>query len=128
MQATWIQDMTAATDQWRFLVDGCDTYGYIHNYAGSNDYCWQAIRGGARVSGITKGREASMAKAEEMLSLPVEDFNVIASADLLERLHELEREIVALQPCSKYLPGYRAGYEAGAADVKRRISYALDNA
>ncbi len=52
MQATWVQDMNAATDEWKFIVDGRNTYGYIHNYPGSNDYCWQAVRNEHRISGL----------------------------------------------------------------------------
>lgn len=125
----WKQDEKADTDQWNLPMDGAAgyCYGHISNYAGTNRYCWQAVRGDLRfrLSGIVEGREAAMAKADEALALPIDEFNTIVAGELREKLTELEQQLLFLQPGAQFLPGYHAGYEAGAADVKRKIAEAL---
>lgn len=127
MHAEWIQRANSETDTWTFEVDKRNIYGYISNYAGTEKYNWQAVRDFKTLSGIVIGREASMVKAEEALALPIEDFIEAIAAELREELYERERKLFALQPCSKYLPGYHVGYEAGAADVKRRIEEVMSD-
>lgn len=128
MEQTWQQDPKADTDQWYLRIDGHDVYGHVSNYAGSDRYWWQVVRGDNRfyVSGIVVGRDAAMAKAVELLAVPLDDFNAIVAGNLREKLFEFEQQLLALQPDSHLLPGYHAGYEAGVAEVKRRIAAAID--
>lgn len=98
----------------------------ISNYEGSDDYFWQAVRGDARLHAIARGREVAMQKADEMIALPIEEFNARAVEKLVEDLREIELAIMRLAPSHEILPGYHAGYEAGVADIKRKIAAAID--
>lgn len=128
---TWVQNTEHPTDQWDIVISGSiyldnRIYGHITQYEGSDSYCWQAVRGEDRLSGIAVGREAAMAMAEETLALPVEEFNSRIVAEYVDTLRALEKKILRLSPASDLLPGYHAGYEAGAADIKRRLSTLLE--
>lgn len=110
--------------EWERQIDAT-TYCAITNYSGSDDYCWHAVRGKARLHGITRGSEASMRHADEIMALPVDEFNARAVANLLDELREIERTILSIAPSAEILPGYQAGYENGAADVKRALAAAI---
>ena len=110
---------------WERLIDAT-TYCAITNYSGSDDYCWHAVRGSARLHGLIRGHESAMQKADEVIAIPIEEFNELAVEKLLSELLELERAILLLAPAAKVLPGYASGYEAGAADTKRRIMAAIE--
>lgn len=84
------------------------------------------MRSGSRLAGVVTGREAAANAAEETLALPVEEFNGRVTAQLMDDLWKIERDILRLSPAAEILPGYHAGYEDGAADVRRRITEALD--
>lgn len=102
------------------------TYCAITNYAGSDDYCWHVIRGDARLHAIIHGSEAAMKKADEIMALPIDEFNARAVAVLINEIREIERQIMRIGPHADILPGYQAGYEAGIADIKRKIAAAID--
>ena len=125
MQEAWTQDQTARTDSWDWKIEA-RTYGYVTQYAGSESYCWQAVRGDFRLAGIEVGRGAAMNRAEETLALPIDEFNQRVTVELINDLRKIERDILRLSPATEILPGYHAGYEAGASDVRRRIAEALD--
>lgn len=125
MQEAWKKDAKAETDCWDLEIEE-RVYGHITQYAGSDRYCWQAVRSDFRLSGIVAGREAAANAAEETLALPIEEFNRRVTAELIDDLRKIERDILRLSPAAEILPGYHAGYEAGAADVRRRITDALD--
>lgn len=122
---TWIQDPTAPTDKWTRRIEYC-VYGYICQYEGSNDYCWQARRGGHVLTGIVEGRDAAMAAADDTLALPVEKFNARVAVELRAQMKQLEKDLLALQPDADLLPGYHAGFEAGAASVRQQIAAVLN--
>jgi len=125
MHDAWAQDKKADTDCWDLEI-GERIYGHITQYAGSERYCWQAVRGDFRLAGIEVGREAAANLAEETLALPVDEFNRRVTVELIDDLRKIERDILRLSPAAEILPGYHAGYEAGASDVRRRIAEALD--
>ena len=125
MHEGWVQNTKAETDQWdRVFAER--TYCHISQYSGSEEYCWQAVRGDFRLAGLARGRETAMERAEEIMALSIEEFNLKVTADLIDDLRKIERDIMRLSPTTKLLPGYHAGYEAGIADVKRRIAAAID--
>lgn len=124
-EAQWEQDANAGTDQWN-RVFAPRTLCHITQYAGSNSYCWQTVRGDFRLAGVMEGREAAMKQSEEIMALPVDEFNRRVTAELVDDLRKIERDIMLLSPSTEILPGYHAGYEAGVADVKRRIAASLD--
>lgn len=125
MTDKWTQKQRADDlDSWKWNVaDGI--YGLAIQYANTDDYNWQAVRGAFRLSGIEEGRTAAMHMAEEILALPTEEFNRRVAVELFDRLKEIERNIHTLYPSADILPGYHAGYEAGVADTKRRIVEAM---
>ncbi|MFH2082051.1 MAG: hypothetical protein ABIK08_11270 [Pseudomonadota bacterium] len=122
--AEWEQDVNADTDTWN-RRSATGTRCHISQYAGSDRYFWQTVRGDFRISGAVLGRLAAMNAAEETMALPVEEFNRQVTADLIDDLRRIERDILRLSPNTEILPGYHAGYEAGVADIKRRIEAAI---
>jgi hypothetical protein len=125
MQNTWKQNTEAATDQWDWEIAD-RTYGHITQYTGSDRYCWQAVRGDFRLAGTAVGRDASISQAEEIMALPIDEFNRRVTVELIDQLRKTERDILRLSPSAEILPGYHAGYEAGVADIRRRITAAID--
>lgn len=125
MQNAWKQNTQAETDQWDWEIAD-RTYCHITQYAGTDRYCWQTVRSDFRLSGIETGRDAAMTQAEEIMALPIDEFNRRVTVELIDKLREIERDILRLSPSTDLLPGYHAGYEAGAADVRRRIAVAID--
>lgn len=125
MQNAWKQNEQADTDQWDWEISD-RTYSHITQYAGKNSYCWQAVRGDFRLSGIAIGRDAAISQAEEIMTLPVDEFNRRVTVELIDKFREIERDILRLSPSTDLLPGYHAGYEAGSADIRRRIAAAMD--
>lgn len=121
----WERDQSAETDQWRRAF-APRIYCVVTQYSGSDDYCWQAVRGDARLAGVVQGQLAAMNQAEEIMALPIEEFNRRVVSDLMDDLRKIERDILRLSPSADLIPGYHAGYEAGVADVKRRIAAAID--
>ena len=121
---TWQKEANSATDQWRRPCGGHD-YALITQYATSASYCWQAVRGGYRISGIVEGRTTAMAVADDIMALPIDEYNAIVAADLRADLLAIEKKILALQPDTALLPGFHAGYEAGVEDTKRKIAALL---
>lgn len=125
MQNAWKQNTQTDTDQWDWEIAD-RTYGLITQYAGTDRYCWQAVRSDFRLSGIAVGRDAAISQAEEIMALPVDEFNRRVTVELIDKLREVERDILRLSPSTDLLPGYHAGYEDGVADVRRRIAAAID--
>lgn len=121
----WNKRQDRDTDDWERKT-GTDDYCAITQYEGTHSYCWHAVRGEARLHGVIYGRDAAMQQADAIMALPVEEFNARAVAKLIDELRELEGRILRLAPTSSVLPGYHAGFEAGAANVKRTIATALD--
>ncbi|MDT3708135.1 MAG: hypothetical protein ROZ09_15035 [Thiobacillus sp.] len=125
MHEDWKQNLKAETDQWdRIFAER--TYCHVTQYSGSDSYCWQTARGDFRLAGVIRGRDAAMRQAEETMALPIDEFNRRVTAELIDDLRKIERDIMRLSPATDLLPGYHAGYEAGAADVKRRIAAAIE--
>lgn len=124
-RAQWTQDTAARTDTWNREIS-VQTYCYICQYEGCDRYCWQAVRGDYRLSGIVTGREAAMAQADATMTLPADEFNAQVAADLKETLLDLERKLLDLEPASTLLPGYHAGFEAGFAHARRKIGEVFD--
>lgn len=124
-RAAWTQDTAARTDTWDRDITH-RTYCHIAQYEGTDRYCWQAVQGDYRLSGIETGREAAMAQADATMALPADEFNAQVAADLKETLLDIERKLLNLEPASTLLPGYHAGFEAGFAHARRKIGEALD--
>ncbi len=125
MHEDWKRNEKADTDQWdRVFAERI--YCHVTQYSGSDSYCWQTARGDFRLAGVVRGREAAMEAAEETMALPVDEFNRRVTAELIDDLRKIERDIMRLSPTTDLLPGYHAGYEAGTADTRRRIVAALD--
>lgn len=120
----WKFDPEADTDVWRREF-ASRVYCVVTQYSGSDDYCWQTVRGGDRLAGVVRGPVAAMFKAEEVMALPIEEFNRLVVAELIDDFHQMERDILRLSPSTVLIPGYHAGYEAGVADVKRRVAAAI---
>lgn len=99
--------------------------GYAHQYADRQDANWQAWRNGFCLSGIARGLDAAKAMADDMLALPIEEFNARVAEDLREDLKKIERDLLRLQPDTHLLPGFHAGYEQGVLDTKRKIEAVL---
>lgn len=125
MQNTWEQNMQAATDQWNWVIDDV-TYAHITQYSGTENYCFQAKRGDYRLAGIIAGRSSAMRQADELIALPIEEFNRRVMIELIDELRKVERDILRLSPNTDLLPGYHAGFEDGVADMKRRIAAVID--
>lgn len=125
MQNTWEQNMQAATDQWDWVIDA-GTYSHITQYSGTEDYCFQAIRGEFRLAGIIAGRSSAMLQAVELMALPIEEFNRRVMVELIDELRKVESKILRLSPGTDLLPGYHAGFEDGVADIRRRIAAVID--
>lgn len=117
----WKQNTKSETDKWDCVIAE-RAYSHITQYSGSDSYCWQAARDDFRLAGIAEGRDAAMKKAEEIMGLPIEEFNRRVTAELIDDLRKIERDIMRLSPSTDLLPGYHARYEAGATDIKRRIA------
>mgnify|MGYP004704588543 CR=1 FL=1 len=124
MTDTWKQAENAATDTWKKPI-GDGTHCYATQYAGSDDYNWQTWRNGYCISGIVTGRDSAMAKADEMLARPIEEFNAIVAAGLRADMKDIEKKLLIMQPDTTLLPGYHAGYEAGMEGMKRKIEAVL---
>lgn len=128
-EAEWISRSETGESKngaWYLYLDGTAVYGYVGRYNLNTQRCnWQAVRGEYRLSESAESVEAAQAMAEQMLALPVEEFNARVVADLVIGLHELERKILRLQPTATLLPGYQTGYEAGVDDMKRKIEEVL---
>jgi len=121
---TWQQDTSAKTDTWRLRI--CEgTRCSVTQYEGSDNYCWQVYRDGFYQGGIVAGREAAIAKAAEMLDMPIEEYNALVADELKAELHEIERKLLKLQPDTNLLSGYHIGYQAGVVDTKRKIEAVL---
>lgn len=125
MHDDWKQNPDAETDRWDRRFAGA-VHCLVTQYAGSADYCWQTVRGNYRIYGIARGRDSAMQRAEETMALPIDEFNQVVAAELVDKLREIERDLLRLSPTAAIIPGYHAGYEAGVADVKRRIAAAID--
>jgi len=125
MHEDWKQNLKADTDQWdRVFAERI--YCHVTQYSGSDSYCWQTARGDFRLAGVVRGRDAAMQQAEETMALPVEEFNRRVTAELIDDIRKIERDIMRLSPTTELLPGYHAGYEAGTEDFKRRIAAAIE--
>lgn len=121
---TWQQKTKADTETWERRLD-FHTYGIVSNYQGTNTYCWQAVRGDFRLSGVIEGADAGMTQADATLDLPIDEYNARVANEVRKDLLELERKLLRLLPDGRLLPGYHAGYEAGMAETKRKIEAAL---
>jgi len=124
-QNTWKQNTEADTDQWNLEIAD-RIYCHITQYAGTASYCWQAVRSDFRLLGIAVGRDAAISQAEEIIALPIDEFNRRVTIELIDKFREIERDILRLSPSTDLLPGYHAGYTAGIADIRRRIAAAID--
>lgn len=51
------------------------------------------------------------------MALPIEEFNRRVTAELIDDLRKIERDIMRLSPATDLLPGYHAGYEAGTEEL-----------
>lgn len=126
----WVQDpANPRNTDWNITENV--TYGHVHEYhpeaLGGGSCCWQAVRNRRfRLSGIVSSVGAAQAEAERILALPKEEFNRLVVEDLMNDIKRLERDILALAPEASLLPGYQAGFEAGAADMKRKVAAALE--
>lgn len=120
----WEKRPNTENDWERYLGDGA--YCAISQYAGSDDYCWHAVRGEARLHAIAHGREAAMQKAEEAMALSVEEFNDRAVAMLIDEMQKLEKTILRIAPHKQIMAGYQAGFEDGVNAARRKIIDALD--
>lgn len=123
MQTEWTP--RPGTDDWERRIDET-SYCYVHQYENSDDCCWQVARSEGRLSGLIRGRDASMAKAEAVMALPVDEFKARVVAEMIDKMREIERDIVRLAPATDILPGYHAGYEAGVAAMKRKIEAVME--
>lgn len=119
--------LASAADQrtWNRGTSHRTESGYAHRYDNSEDANWQAWRNGFCLSGIMRGLDAAKAMADEMLALPIEEFNARCAVSLREDLKKNERDLLRLQPDTHLLPGFHAGYEQGVADTKRKIEAVL---
>ena len=124
MQGTWEQNTKAETDQWDLNIDH-KTYCHITQYKGRDDYCAQAVRGDFRLAEIVQGREAAMKFAEETMSLPIEEFNRRVTAELIDDLRKIERQIIQLSPNTHLMPGYHIGFEDGIEHMQNKIAKAI---
>lgn len=125
---TWVLDPSNPRNS-NYVIDPI-AYGHVHEYhpeqlrAGS--CCWQAVRNRFRLSGVVTGVDAAKAEAERALALPIDEFNRLVVEDLRNDIKKLERDILTLAPETNLLPGYHAGYEAGTADMKRKVAAVLE--
>lgn len=123
----WIQDLNEANR--RVFYRGRQSlpnYGYVGQYAGSNDYNWQAVRNHYRISGITEGDQAAKDACDAAMDLPIEEFNARVAADLMDKLRDLEKQLLDLQPDTRIFPGYHAGFEAGYSTARAKLLNALE--
>jgi len=120
MQREW-QQLESDRDSWK--TPAGDVYGYITAYSTDvqSAYNWQAARGQHRLSGTEADRVAAMARAEQVLALPIDEFNRQVIADLESDLQKLALDILALAPDASLPPGYKAGFAAGVEDTRKRI-------
>ena len=121
---TWIAS-AADPSIWNRGSDHRTACGYAHQYDDSKDANWQAWRNGFCLSGIVRGLDAAKAMADEMLALPIEEFNARCAVSLREELKKNELDLLRLQPDTTLLPGFHAGYEQGVLDTKRKIEAVL---
>lgn len=124
-ESTWQQDTDADTDAWRRRIRS-STYCRIIQYAGTDNYYWATTRNDFRLSGITKGRDSAMADADRHMDMPIESFNSMVAAEMIDKLREIEKDLLRLQPDINLLPGYHAGYEAGAEETRQRVAAVLN--
>lgn len=127
MQTTtpWIQRQDAPTETWDWKSEDRSASGYVSKYAGSAGFNWQAIRGDERISGSASTSQEGMAAADAVLALSIEQFNVLATGELLKEIQKLEQRILAIRPDTPWLPGFQAGYAAGLEEARRRVTEAL---
>ena len=121
---TWQQDTSDKTDSWRKEVRQ-DTRCYALQCEGATSYCWQVYRDNFYQGGIIADRDAAMAKADEMLAMPIDEYNALVAIGLKNEMRKLERDLLRLQPNVEILRGYYLGYEAGVADTKRKAEAVL---
>lgn len=124
MQTEWTP-RAGSDDTWERKIDE-QAYCYAHQYAGSNKFNWQAVRGLDRLSGIVGDRDSAMAHADAAIALPVDEFNARLLAELADELRDIERKIARLSPTTDILPGYHAGYADGMDAMKRKIEAAME--
>lgn len=124
MTAEWIKDDNANTDKWRKKANHSEEC-YISQYPDISDYYWATIRNDHRLCGIKHDREDAMRAADDALAMPIDKFNDLVAAELLEDLKRIEKKILTLQPSTTLLPGYQTGFQDGVADTKRKIDEAL---
>ncbi len=124
-RAAWTQDTAARTDTWDRDISH-RTYCHIAQYEGTDRYCWQAVHGDYRLSGIEPGREAAMAQADATMALPLDEFNAQVSAAIKETMADLERKLLNIDPTAALLPGYHIGFQDGIAHARRLVGEALD--
>ena len=122
----WKRDETVATHEVYFLGEPYNSreYGYVGQYAGSNRFNWQAIRGDFRIGGIEEGAAAAMACCEATLALPMEEYNARVADELLRDLSEIEKKLMRIRP-SVLMPGWSAGFDAGYENARNLIINAL---
>lgn len=120
---TWVRDATAEIETWRrHNPDG--SHGYVAQWK-SGGAGWQAWRGGYVLSGGAESLQAAKEESDRGLALPLDIFNATVGEQLVEEIRELEVKLYKLCPRLYQMPGYRAGYEAGKGDTRRRIEEAL---
>lgn len=121
---TWAQDRADKKDKWD-RTDTNGTRGYVRKFEHAYGYFWQAERNDYRLTGSGVDREAAMAKADEAMALPTDEFNRRICENLMIDIRRIERAILQLSPHTDLLPGYHAGYEAGLAHARQLVASAL---
>ncbi|MDZ4255639.1 MAG: hypothetical protein U1A72_23975, partial [Sulfuritalea sp.] len=130
-QEVWKRDESSTNDTWHLTFNGrargyVSKYGLEYGYGPADrGYNWQAIRDDERISGSAPDAETAIARTEEILALPVEEFNRRVAKNLVDEFRQIEQRILRLAPETDLLPGYQAAYEAAVADIRRKIVTAI---
>lgn len=123
-QRIWVQDPENSSN-WNLTTDDPFYYGYVHQYP-AGGYCWQQARGSHRIAGLANTWDDATREAEAAMAMPQEEFAQIALAKYEDDLKRLVEKMQELSPTSTpLLPAYKAGYEAGQTDLRKRIAEAL---
>lgn len=104
-----------------------ENYERIHHYPDTKcDYCWSVVRSGNRLSDIVYSMAAAYDECEKHQSMPLEYFNALIQAKLLEKLDDINKQLLAIGglPASH---DYLRGMDDGRRSALESIGLFVEN-
>lgn len=122
----WEKDASTTTDRWykRLKESGWD-HAVVDQVEATDRYIWRVTRRGFSHSGIKTGRGSTMGVADDLLNMPIDQFNKLVAVRIREEIASREQDLLKLQPETDVSPGYVNGFHDGVLHMKQKIMAVL---